>query len=157
MSTRSEDLAAKVERSASDLLAVVEASTPDQWSAPCSDGEWSQGFAAFHAAAAIGPIAKRVKEVADGQPFQQMTLDEINAGNAEQAKEHTDCTRSETLDLIKTSAPAAVSMVRLLSDSQLDRKVHLMDGMPETTVEMLIQLALVGHAVYHLQTIKGAR
>ncbi len=157
MDTRSEDLATRVEQTANDLLAAVEASTPEQWAAPCSDGEWSQGFAAFHAAAAIAPIADRVREVADGQPFPKMTMDDIHAGNAVQAKEHANCTMSETIDLIKSSAPAAVSMVRSLSDAQLDRKVHLMDGMPETTVEMMIQLALIGHPVSHLATIKGAR
>lgn len=157
MGTRAEDLATKVEQSANDLLAAVEASSPEQWAAPCSDGEWSQGFAAFHAAAAIGPIAQRVKEVADGQPFPKMTMDDIHAGNAVQAKEHADCTVAETVDLIKGSAPAAVSMVRALSDAQLDRKVHLMDGMPETTVEMMIQLALIGHPTAHLVAIKGAR
>ncbi len=157
MGTRSEDLAIKVEQSANDLLAAVEASTPEQWAAPCSDGEWSQGFAAYHAAAAIAPIAQRVKEVAEGQPFAKMSMDEIDAGNAEQAKEHADCTISETIALVKSSAPAAVSMVRSLSDAQLDRKVLLMDGMPETTVEMLIQLALIGHPTAHLVAIKGAR
>ncbi len=157
MGTRSEDLATKVQQSAKDLLAAVEASTPEQWAAPCSDGEWSQGFAAFHAAAAIAPIADRVREVADGQPFPKMTMDDIHAGNAVQAKEHADCTVSETIDLIKGSAPAAVSMVRSLSDLQLDRKVQLLEGMPEITVEMMIQLALVGHATAHAATIKGAR
>jgi phage terminase Nu1 subunit (DNA packaging protein) len=157
MSTRSEDLATKVERSANALLAAVEASTPEQWAAPCSDGEWSQGFAAFHAAAAIAPIAQRVKEVAAGQPFPKMSMDEINADNAVQATEHAACTRSETIDLIKSSAPAAVSMVRSLTDDQLDRKVRLMEGMPETSVEMMVQLALVGHPAAHLATITGAR
>jgi hypothetical protein len=157
MGTRAENLATKVEQSANDLLAAVEASTPEQWAAPCSDGEWSQGFAAFHAAAAIGPITDRVREVAEGQPFAKMSMDEIHAGNAVQAKEHADCTMSETIALIKSSAPAAVSTVRSLSDTQLDRKVHLMDGMPETTVEMLVQLALIGHPVSHLATITGAR
>ena len=157
MSTRSEDLATKVEQSANALLAAVEASTPEQWAAPCSDGEWSQGFAAFHAAAAIAPIAQRVKEVADGQPFPKMTMDEIHAGNAAQAREHAGCSVAETVALIKGSAPAAAGMVRSLSDAQLDRKVQLMDGMPETTVEMMIQLALIGHAAVHLATIRGAR
>ena len=157
MTARAEELASKVEQSARDLLAAVEASTPEQWAARCTDGEWSQGFAAFHAASAMGPIAQRVKEVAGGQPFPKMTMDEIEAGNAAQAKQHAGCTRSETIALINASAPAAADMVRSLTAAQLDRKVLLMDGMPEVTVEMMIQLALVGHASAHLATIVGAR
>jgi hypothetical protein len=48
-------------------------------------------------------------------------------------------------------------MVRSLSDNQLDRKVQLPGGMPEVSVEMLVQMALVGHSAYHLGTITGAR
>ena len=157
MSTRSESLATKAEQSFNDLLAAVEASTPEQWAARCSDGEWTQGFAAFHAAAAIGEITKTVKGLADGEQFPKWSMEAIDAGNAVQAKEHAGCTRAETIDLIKKSAPAATSMVRSLSDDQLDSKVQLLEGMPETTVAGLVEMAMVGHGAYHLQTITGAR
>jgi len=157
MGTRSESLATKVEQSIKDLLAAVQTSTPEQWAARCSDGEWTQGFAAFHAATAVGEITQMVRGVAEGQPFPRWTMEEIDAGNAVQAKEHAGCTKRETIDLIRNSAPAAASMVRSLSDAQLDRKVQLFESMPEMTVEALIQMALVGHAAYHLQTITGVR
>ena len=86
-----------------------------------------------------------------------MTMAELESANAVQAKEHAACTPSDTIDLINGAAPAAVEMVRSLTDEQLDRKVLLMDGMPEITTEMMIQLALVGHASAHLATISGAR
>jgi len=56
MGTRSESLAIRVDQSNKDLLAAVEERTPDLWAARCSDGEWTQGFAAFHAATAVGEI-----------------------------------------------------------------------------------------------------
>ena len=157
MGTRSESLATSVEQSINDLLAAVEASTEEQWAARCSDGEWTQGFAAFHAASSIGPITQTVKDIAQGQPFPNMTMEELDARNAEQAKEHADCTKAETIDLIKDSAPAAASMLRSLSDTELDRKVQLPPPMPEVTVEMFVGMAMVGHSAYHTQTITGAR
>ena len=157
MTTRAEDLATKVEQSFKDLLAAVETTTLEQWVAPCSDGEWTQGFAAFHVASNIERITQTVKSVADGQPFPMITMQEIDAGNAEQAKEHANCTKAETIDLIKNSAPAAATTVRSLSDAQLDRKVKLMESMPEVTVEMFAQMGLAGHAAAHLTTITGAR
>jgi len=117
VSTRAEDLATKVEQSLKDLLAAVEASTPEQCAARCSDGEWTQGFSAYHAAMNIGPITQTVKGVADGQPFPGMSMESIDADNAVQATEHAGCTVSETVDLLKDSAPAAVSMVRSLRRS----------------------------------------
>ena len=157
MNARSETLATKVDQTIQDFLAAVEASTPEQWAARCTDGEWTQGFAAFHAATALSEITKTVKGLAEGEPFPKWTMEAIDAGNAVQAKEHADCTKAETIDLIKKSAPAATSMVRSLSNDQLDRKVQLLDGMPETTVAGLVEMALVGHGAYHLQTITGAR
>jgi len=157
MDTRSETLATRVDQTIQDFLAAVEASTPEQWATKCTDGEWTQGFAAFHAATALGAIAQAVKGVAGGQPFPRMTMETIEADNAVQAKEHEDCTIAETAAMIKNSAPAAAGMVRSLSDPQLDRKVQLMEGMPEVTVEAMVQMALIGHATYHLQTITGAR
>ena len=155
--TRAGDLATTVERALADLLRAVEASTPEQWTAPCSDGEWTQGFAAYHAASSIGAVAQTVKDVADGKPFPDVTMEQMDADNAAAAKEHADCTIAETVDLIKEAAPAAVGMVRALTDEQLDRKVQLPGGMPEVAIEMLVQMALIGHAAYHLGTITGAR
>jgi hypothetical protein len=150
-------LATKVEQLFKDLLVAVEASTPEQWAARCSDGEWTQGFAAFHVAANISLITEMVKSVAEGQPFPMISMQEIDAGNAEQAKEHADCTQAETIDLIKNAAPAATTMVRSLSDAQLDRKVKLMESWPEVSVEMFAQMGLAGHAAAHVATITGAR
>jgi hypothetical protein len=82
---------------------------------------------------------------------------EIDAGNAAEAKEHAGCTKDETIELIKSSAPAAASMVRSLSDAQLDRKAQPPQGIPEMTVEAVVEMVLVGHTAYHLQTITGAR
>jgi len=125
--------------------------------ARCSDGEWTQAFAAFHAASSIGPITQTVKDIAQGQPFPSMTMEELDARNAVQAKEHADSTKAETIDLIKNAAPTAASMLWSLSEAELDRKVKLPEPMPEVTVEMFVGMAMVGHTAYHTQTITGAR
>ena len=157
MSKRSESLATKAEQSFNDLLGAVEASTPEQWATRCSDGEWTQGFAAFHAAAAIGEITKTLKGLAEGEQFPKWSMEAIDEGNAVQAKEHAGCTKAETIDLIQKSAPAATNLVRSLTDEQLDRKVQLLEGMPETTIAGLVEMAMVGHGAYHRQTITDAR
>lgn len=157
MSTRSEALATKAEQSFNDLLATVESSTPQQWAAPCTDAGWTQSTAAYHAAAAIEGVAQAVRNVAEGLPFPDMTMEQLDAQNAEQAREHAGCTVAETAAIIKDSAAEAVTMVRSLTDEQLDRKVQLPNGMPEVNVETFAQMAIIGHATYHLGTITGAR
>ena len=157
MATHSETLATKLEQTISELLAAVEASTPEQWAAQCSEGEWTQGFSAFHAAKNIGAIAEAVKNVADGNLFPGTTMEEIDATNAADAKAHAGATQAETVDLIKTATPGTVSMLRSLTDDQLDRKVQLLKTMPEVSVAMMAEMGLIGHAAYHTQTITGAR
>jgi hypothetical protein len=109
------------------------------------------------AAFAIEPIAQRVKEVAGGQPFSKMSMAEIDAANAVQMRQHGGRTVAEVVTLIGAAGPVAAGIVRSLSDAQLDIKVHLMDGMPEVSLETMIQLALVGHPTSHLAAISGAR
>jgi hypothetical protein len=157
MSVRSEELASRVEQTFTDLLEAVKRSTPEQWSAPFTDAAWTQAIAAFHAATAIGEIAETIKDLAEGCPFPQITTEELDAKNAQQASQHASCTVAEVSDLIDGAIPGAVAMVRSLSDAQLDRKVQLPGGMPEVSIDMFTQMALIGHATYHLQTITGAR
>jgi hypothetical protein len=157
MGARSERLADQFEEAVGRLLAIVEESTPEQWAASCADGDWTQGFAAYHAAFAIETIAQAVNGVADGGPFAKMTMAQIDEINAEQARAHGDCTAAETAGEIRRAAPAAAGLLRSLSDDQLDIKVQLMDGMPEVTLEMMVQLAMVGHLAVHTATITGAR
>lgn len=157
MSTRSEGLASKVEKSNNDLLATAESSTDEQWRAICADGDWTQGFAAYHAAASITYISGMVEAMAGGQSLPPITMAQIDENNAAQAKENAARTKQEAVGLIRSNSPAAVQMVRGLTDEQLDRKAALLVGMPEVSVEQVIEMLLVGHPAGHAQSIRGAR
>jgi hypothetical protein len=158
MSARSDRLAANVEEVNKALLAATEASSDEHWRAVRADGVWTQGFSAFHAASSIGFITGMVKGVAAGEPFPAPTMEDIDKGNAEMAKEHTGtCTKAQTIELIKESSPAAASLVRGFSDAELDPKTALLQGMPEMTVEQIIEMLLVGHAAGHTASIVNAR
>lgn len=158
MSNRAEQLAAKVESANNDLVAAIESTTPEQWTAKCADGDWSQGFAAFHAANSIGFISGMIQGMANGVEMPPITFEQIDAQNAEQHKEHAaTCTKQQALEAAKTNSPVAVGMVRGLSDEQLDRKVNLAVGLPELNVEQVIEMLMVGHAAGHTQSMLNAR
>jgi hypothetical protein len=160
MGARAEGLAAKLEAAHNDLVAAIEGASGEDWNSTCSDGEWTKGYAAYHAAANIGGISGMVRTVAGGQPFKPSVAswDAINAMNAEHAKEHAGCTPADALELLRRDGPDAVAMVRGLSDEQLDIKVPpVMDGMPELSVEQHVEMVLIGHTTEHLRTIIGSR
>jgi hypothetical protein len=145
-----------VERVNNDLLAEAQSLSEQRWHATCADGVWSQGFAAYHAANSIPFITGMVQGIAEGQPFPTTTMAQIDEGNAAFHREHENCTKAETLAIINSNAPAASAMVRSLSEEQLDRKVRLLQDMPEQTVEQVIDMLLVGHVMGHLQSIRDA-
>ena len=157
MSARSEALATKVEAANNALLETTQGCTDAQWSAVCADGEWTQGFAAFHAGTSIGFISGMVQSLANGEQIPPITMDQINESNAQQNKDNAAATKAQALDLIKTNSPAAAQIVRGLSDEQLDRKATLLTGMPEFSVEQVIEMLLIGHPAAHTESIRKAQ
>lgn len=160
MSARADALAEKLDAAHGDLSAAIESATPDDWRATCTDGEWTKGYAAYHAAASIAGICGMARTLVEGNgppPGTAASWDEINAMNAEHAKEHAACTPGEAMELLRADGPGAVAFLRDLSDEQLDRKVPpLLPEMPELSVEQFAEMVMIGHVTGHVQTITGA-
>jgi hypothetical protein len=156
MSDRIENLAKKVEQANNDLLRAVERVTDERWGAKCADGEWTQGFAGYHAAASIGGITGMLQGLVNGVKLPPMTMADIDQQNASQLKEHEGCTKQETLEMIRTNSPASMQFVRGLSAADLDRKVALLMDAPEMTIEQIAEMLLVGHPTGHAQSITNA-
>src|SRR5215212_11947043 len=121
MSERAAALADAFESANNQVIAAVEGCTPDQWGRTCQDEGWSVGVAAHHVAVNHPIIAGLVQLVANGQPLPAITMEMIDAGNAQHAQEYANVSRDETLELLRRDGAAAASMVRGLTDEQLDR------------------------------------
>ena len=157
MGARAEALAVRVEEANKALLAAAESSTDEQWSARCADGEWAQGFAAYHAGASIGTITGMVQSMANGGSLPPIDFAAIDQMNAAFHAEHGDRTKAEALAVIRENSPAAAALVRRLSDDQLDTKGHLAAVGADITVEGLIEMLLIGHPTGHTESITKAR
>lgn len=157
MSDRARELAARVSKANADLLATIEASSDEQWKARCADGEWTQGFAGYHAAASIGNITGMVNGLAKGEPFQPVSFAMIDQMNAAFHAEHAGATKAEAMETARTNSPAAVDMVAGLSDAELDREVKLATDLPPLKVEQVVEMLLVGHPSGHRESIVNAR
>jgi DinB superfamily len=156
MSDRIENLAKKVEQANNDLLGAVERVTDERWRAKCADGDWTQGFAGYHAAASIGGITSMLQGLVKGVKLPPVTMADIDQRNASLLKEHEGCTKQETLEMIRANSPASMQFVRGLSDADLDRKVSLLTDAPEMTIEQVAEMLLVGHPTGHAQSITNA-
>jgi len=97
-----------------------------------------------------------VQAVANGMPLPPITMDIVDGGNAEHAKQFANCTKAETLDLARKNSAGATSMLRSLSDEQLG-KTATVAFMNNATVSaaQLAEMLVVGHVQGHLQSIKA--
>lgn len=154
MSERSAALADAFESANNNLIAAVEGCTPDQWGRTCQNEGWSVGVAAHHVAVNHPVVASLVQLVANGQPLPNITRDMIDAGNAQHAREFANVTGEETLELLRREGAAAASMVRGLTDEQLDRTAPLaFAGGQEWSAADLIERILIHHPVAHAASI----
>jgi uncharacterized damage-inducible protein DinB len=154
MSQRSQVLANQFEQASQEVIATVERCSDAQWTTKTSSETWSVGVVAHHVAQGHESIAGFVKMIATGQPLPPLTMDTLHQLNAEHAKQYADCTKTETLALLRKNAAAAAGIVRGLSDEQLDRSAPVLGG-PSKTAQQMVEQVLIGHMQEHHGSIRA--
>jgi hypothetical protein len=150
-------LADRFEQANRELIAVIECCSEAQWRAHCADEGWAVGVAAHHLAEDHVMLAGLAQAVATGQPVPALTWEMINEFNAQHAQQHADCTREETVELLRRNGVEAASIVRGLSDAQLERSAVLpWEGGPPWSARRVIEEKLIGHFDEHLASIRAA-
>ncbi len=154
MSDRARALADDFERTNGELIQLVEELSEAEWATRTTAEGWSVAVTARHVAAAHGFIARRVRAVAEGQSLPPMPPGGIDARNARDAEQYANISRDEVLGLLRTNGAEAATLVRGLSDEQLDREFTRPDG---TTMRLtsLIENGLIGHPTGHLTSIRA--
>lgn len=155
MSARAQALADDFEHENDELIRLVEGLSDAQWATRTEAEGWTVAAVARHVAAGIGIIRTRVQAVAAGQPPGFPSVDEIHASNADDAIQYATVPRAEVLELLRTNGAALASLVRGLSDAQLDRSLALPNGQT-TTLAGLVGTGLVGHLRSHGGSIRAA-
>jgi hypothetical protein len=154
---RSAALAASFEDAITGVAALVEGCSDAEWQQVCTGEQWSVAVTAHHIAASTSPLMDFIGLVADGQPLPPITLDMIHDGNANHAQAFAQCTREETLVLLRDDGARVADRVRALSDEQLDRTAAVpLFGGAETSAQALIETLLIGHPKDHGGSIKAA-
>ena len=82
------------------------------------------------------------------------TEDMLHAMNAKHAKDFANCTKAETIELLKKAAATAAAVVRDLSDDQLAKSGTVFAGAPPMTAEQLVTRGLIGHIDEHFGSIR---
>jgi uncharacterized damage-inducible protein DinB len=155
MSERAQALAEQFEQANNEAIAAIEGCSDEQWRRHVESGNRSVGVVMHHVAIAHPVIAEWVTAAARGQDVgvEEARVDQFNA---QHAREQANCTKAETLALLRRNGEAAAHVVRDLDDSQLDSSATIITGMPPMTAQQVSERILIGHVCGHLATIQTA-
>ena len=154
MGERAQALANRFDEANREIISAVEKCSDAQWRTKCAGETWSVGVVAHHVAESHAGIARIIQTIAAGQPLPNITMEIIDQRNAQHAKEQANCTKQETLDLIRQNGASAAATVRGLSDEQLQRSGTLRAG--PMSAEQVIEGILIGHVKGHTASIRSA-
>jgi Mycothiol maleylpyruvate isomerase N-terminal domain len=155
MGAKGEALAKQFEAKAQEAAAVVEKLNDADWKKVTAAEKWTVGVTAHHLAGAFEPVSGIITAIVSGQSlgnFSRAMLDEMNATHA---REHANCTKAETIALLKKGAPVAAAVVRGLSDDHLAKSATVFTDAPAMTAEQLVMGGLINHIDEHLGSIRN--
>ncbi len=154
MGAKGEAFAKQFEAKAQEAAAVLEKLNDADWKKVTDAEKWSVGVTAHHVAGSHEPIANIIKAVVAGQSMGNFTMDMLHEMNAKHAKEHANCTKTETIALHQKGAAVAAAVVRGLSDDQLAKSGTVLTDAPPMTAEQVVTGILINHIDDHFGSIR---
>ena len=153
MGAKSEALAKQLEAKIRQVMATLENLSDTDWKRVTEAEKWTVGVTAHHLAGVLEQISKMVEAVVAGESL-DFTNDMIDKMNAKHAKDFADCTKAETIDLLKRGSAVADRVIRGMSDDHLAKSGMVMAGVPPMTAEQLIRGGILNHIDDHLGSIR---
>ena len=154
MGARGETFAKQFEGKVKEATAAIEKLTDADWKKVTAAEKWSVGVTAHHIASAHQGIGGIMKMLADGKPGPNMPMEGLHQMNAQHAKDFAGCTKSETLELHKKNAAAAVALLRSIDDAAFDKSSTVFAGAPAMSAGQMAGI-LSSHIDEHLGSIKA--
>lgn len=157
MSQRTEALAVRLEEGANALAAFAAALSETEWQVRLPKDGRKIGVLVHHVAMMYPLEIELANAVAGGHAIEGVTWDAVAEINAKHARENSEVTKEQALELLRRNAAAAAAAIRALTDEQLDRAaaVSLNDGAP-LTCQFVLEDHAVRHSYHHLAGARAA-
>jgi hypothetical protein len=149
MSARAQALGDRFEQANSDLITSIEGMDEETWQISRGGDSRTLGVIAHHVASSYRPIMALASGTARGEAPVRSTPEQIDERAAAHAAKYANCTRAETVALLRENGAQAAAQVQTLTDAELDR------GAPLTAGE-IIERILIGHTTGHTSYIREA-
>jgi len=153
MSTRANELADRLEKGANQLLAFANGLSQAEWQTICPNEKRPIGVLVHHVASSYLVEMDLIQALASGKAIEGVTWNMVDQMNSKHADIHANCSKTETLKLIKENSALAADAVRALSDEQLDKAAPIsLNWDAPLTTQYFIEDHPISHSYAHLKT-----
>jgi hypothetical protein len=150
-------LAQRFERANVEFISQVDMCSDYGWRSVCKDENWSVGVTAHHVAANHLFLLDATRALIGGTPLPPNVVEIGDQFNAEHARTAVNCTREETVELLRRNGETAAAFIRSLNDDQLDQTSPMpFAGNALWTTQQWIENIVIGHADMHAPKIRVA-
>ena len=154
MGARAETFAKQFETKVQEATALIEKLSDADWKKVTAAEKWPVGVTAHHIASGHQGIGGIMKALADGKSGPNIPMEGLHQMNAQHAKDFANCTKTETLELHKKNAAAAVGLLRSIDDAAFERSGTVFTGAPAMTAGQMAGI-LSSHIDEHLGSIRS--
>lgn len=157
MSTRSNQLANRIEMGAQALADFAESLNAAEWRALVPNEQRSVGVLVHHVASVYPVEIDLALSIASGNPIVGVDIDGVAHVNAQHAHENSEADQAETIAMLRANGAEAARRVREFTDAQLDTaaKISLNADAP-LTAQFFIEDHALRHSFHHFANIRAA-
>jgi|TARA_B100001971_G_C17910557_1_gene392646 hypothetical protein len=149
--TRAQELAAAFVKEIDAVIKTVEALTSEQWRLKTAAEGWPVCVVAHHIATRTGFLG--LEGILSGNPTQVFEdLNNVDAQNAQDAREFADCTKDETLEHLRHFSSRVEQVVAGLTVDQLKLRGEVM-ARGSVTAEQWVAIMMLNHVRAHHESI----
>lgn len=156
MSDQANALADRFQRANQATIDAIEHASEDQLRASCEGEGCTVASLGYHVGSVHALATGWALDIANGNELPPVTMDMVNASNAEQFAAHANESREEVLNVLRENGQAATQAVRDLSDEALARSAYFKLLDRDMTTADMIEFILIGDTEGHLPSIQAA-
>jgi hypothetical protein len=150
------DLKARYAQTLDEALATVESLDEADLRRRSPENQCSVAALVAHIALVHKNVAGWVQMLVAGEALPQITMADIDRGNAEQAALNDDLGKDDLLQRLRTSGATLTSVLSGLSDQDMSRSGRFTLFGGDANVQALVEMAVINHTAEHLASVRSA-
>lgn len=155
MSERAKNLAQRLQAFTDEVVDVVQGCSETDWRKVCKEEDWTVAVTARHIGAGHFQAVGLAKMIVGGERLPEMTMQQLVDMANEHARQHSGCTKKETLGVLLQAGAAVVGYVAGLSDAELDRTGHMALLGGSVSTQRFLEAVILESGGRHLASMKA--